>query len=110
MGHNLLDRLSHESDDKTNYPDIALHSFCSCIREYARKLTDGAGLTKAQINSVYSIGGGDLTGIALIDLISNAVDKIKKADEICDVLIIHEHEQTRSLYPTGASMKTRLGI
>lgn len=110
MAHDLLARLMHQSDDPVNYPDIGLHAFSSCIREYARKQSGGSGLTKAQIASNYSIDAGDMVGSAIVDLITNATDKLKKADEICDVLIIMEGRDSKALYPDRAAVAARLGV
>jgi hypothetical protein len=101
----LFNRLTNE-DLAAGETRIPLHAFCSCLHEYAR-----GRLTPQQIATALSIPAGDTDATAVIGLIdaqSTVLNKLGKAMEINDVLIIHEHAETNSLYPTKSSVATRL--
>jgi hypothetical protein len=99
----LLARLTNGEE-----PRIGLHGFNSALREYAR-----GQKSRADIESTYSISAADAQWamlIGLIDAQSGTTNKIIKAIEIGDVLLIREGKDSRPLYPTSASVAARFGL
>jgi len=108
MAHDLWARLTQQTDDPFQNPNIGKHAFFSALREYAR-----GQLSVAQIVSNYNIGTPDAGASSILNLIDNEIEeqnKLNKIREIEDLLIMHEGNDSNDLYPSKNAIKNRLGI
>jgi hypothetical protein len=108
MAHDLYARLMFESDDVENYPNIAKHSFFSILREYAR-----GKLSTIQIYELYNFTYEDDYLDAFfnkIDSKNTETEKLAFVNLLDDIHLIHEREETSSIYPDKESLLSRVDI
>ena len=107
MAHDFYARWTHQSDDRENYPNIAVHQFSAILREYARRK-----VSREQIMGIYNISVDNYFDATfdVIDSETNETSRLSKAQELDDTHMINELLDTNSLYPDIESLRIRNNI
>lgn len=96
--------------DATN-PKISIHGFSSMMGEFARgALTGAQAQAGVEVISGAPLTAGEVTEAQTLlgTITGTATQKLLRAKEIDDVLILGEHGVVQ--YDTAAELKTRLGV